>query len=122
MGIHPESVRWWKRLWWQGGAQALRRRPATGRPPKLDDVQVEAVRAALGRVAQSHGLEADLWPLERVALVVERVSGVTLARVSVLRLLTGRLVQSLQRPTRQAVERTGPRSPGGPPMSGRAPK
>ncbi|MGC3000144.1 helix-turn-helix domain-containing protein, partial [Streptomyces sp. G35A] len=27
VGMHPESVRRWKRLWEQGGVQALRRRP-----------------------------------------------------------------------------------------------
>ncbi|MFF9222141.1 winged helix-turn-helix domain-containing protein [Streptomyces viridosporus] len=105
VGMHPESVRRWKRLWEQGGAEALRRRPATGRPPKLDDAQVEAVRAALEQGARAHGFEADLWTLERVDVVVERVTGVTLARASVWRLLTGRLGWSLQRPRRQAVER-----------------
>jgi transposase len=105
VGMHPESVRRWKRLWEQGGAEALRRRPATGRPPKLDDAQVEAVRTALEQGAQAHGFEADLWTLERVGVVVERVTGVTLARASVWRLLTGRLGWSLQRPRRQAVER-----------------
>ncbi|MFI9773046.1 helix-turn-helix domain-containing protein, partial [Streptomyces sp. NPDC052415] len=67
VGMHPESVRRWKRLWEQGGAEALRRRPATGRPPKLDDAQVEAVRTALEQGAQAHGFEADLWTLERSA-------------------------------------------------------
>ncbi|MEU3356558.1 winged helix-turn-helix domain-containing protein [Streptomyces sp. NPDC037389] len=105
VGMHPESVRRWKRLWEQGGAQALRRRPATGRPPKLDDTQAESVRAALEQGAQAHGFEADLWTLERAGVVVERVTGVTLARASVWRLLTGRLGWSLQRPKRQAVER-----------------
>ncbi|GAB2796747.1 winged helix-turn-helix domain-containing protein [Streptomyces daliensis] len=105
VGMHPESVRRWKRLWEQGGAQALRRRTATGRPPKLDDAQVETVRAALEQGTQAHGFEADLWTLERVGLVIERVCGVTLARASVWRLLTGRLGWSLQRPRRQAVER-----------------
>ncbi|MFJ8498171.1 winged helix-turn-helix domain-containing protein [Streptomyces sp. NPDC093992] len=105
VGMHPESVRRWKRLWEQGGVQALRRRPATGRPPRLDDAQVEAVRTALEQGARAHGFEADLWTLERVGVVVERVTGVTLARASVWRLLTGRLGWSLQRPRRQAVER-----------------
>ncbi|RKN61378.1 transposase [Streptomyces klenkii] len=105
VGIHPESVRRWKRMWEEGGAQALRRRPATGRPPKLDDAQVEAVRAALEQGAQAHGFEADLWTLERAGVVIERLTGVTLARASVWRLLTGRLGWSLQRPKRRAVER-----------------
>ncbi|MFE7302340.1 winged helix-turn-helix domain-containing protein [Streptomyces sp. NPDC057579] len=87
------------------GASALRRRSATGRPPKLDDGQVNEVRAALEGGAQAHGFEADLWTLERVGLVVERVTGVWLSRASVWRLLTGRLGWSLQRPERRAVER-----------------
>ncbi|MFK4224731.1 winged helix-turn-helix domain-containing protein [Streptomyces sp. NPDC019890] len=83
----------------------MRRRPAAGRPPKLDDAQVEEVRAALERGAQAHGFEADLWTLERVGLVVERVTGVTLSQASVWRLLTGWMGWSLQRPERRALER-----------------
>ncbi|MEV7676649.1 IS630 family transposase [Streptomyces sp. NPDC088752] len=105
LGVSDESVRRWKRTWEEGGADGLRRRPATGRPPKLDDAQVERVRTALEQGAQAHGFEADLWTLERVGLVVERVTGVVLSRASVWRLLTGRLGWSLQRPERRAVER-----------------
>ncbi|MCZ1014069.1 winged helix-turn-helix domain-containing protein [Streptomyces noursei] len=103
--VSSESVRRWKRVWEEGGTPALRRRPATGRPPKLDNVQVEQVRTALEQGAQAHGFEADLWTLERVGLVVERVAGVSLSRASVWRLLTSRLEWSLQRPERRAVER-----------------
>ncbi|MFD9451823.1 winged helix-turn-helix domain-containing protein [Streptomyces sp. NPDC059985] len=98
-------MRRWRRLWEQGGASALRRRAATGRPPKLDDTQVEIIRSALEQGAQAHDFEADLWTLERVGMVVERVTGVSLSRASVWRLLTGRLGWSLQRPERRAVER-----------------
>ncbi|MEU2236920.1 helix-turn-helix domain-containing protein, partial [Streptomyces vietnamensis] len=103
--VSDESVRRWKRVWEKDGPDALRRRPATGRPPKLNDAQVERVRAALEQGAQAHGFEADLWTLERVGLVVERVAGAALSRASVWRLLTGRLGWSLQRPERRAVER-----------------
>ncbi|MFF8867462.1 winged helix-turn-helix domain-containing protein [Streptomyces sp. NPDC015139] len=105
VGVCAESVRRWRRVWEEGGASALRRRAATGRPPKLDDAQVEPVRTALERGAQAHGFEADLWTLERVGVVIERVTGVSLSRASVWRLLTGRLGWSLQRPERRAVER-----------------
>ncbi|MER7541297.1 winged helix-turn-helix domain-containing protein [Streptomyces sp. NPDC097704] len=104
LGVGDESVRKWKRVREEGGTDALRQRPATGRPPKLDDVQVEQVRTALEQGAQTHGFEADPWTLERVGLVVERVTGVVLSRASVWRLLTGRLGWSLQRPKRRAVE------------------
>ncbi|WP_420856871.1 helix-turn-helix domain-containing protein [Streptomyces populi] len=43
--------------------------------------------------------------LERVGVVVERVTGVSLSRATVWRLLTGRLGWSLQRPERRAGER-----------------
>lgn len=105
VGVCAESVRRWRRVWEEGGVSALRRRAATGRPPRPDDAQVETVRAALARGAQAHGFEADLWTLERVGAVVERVTGVSLSRASVWRLLTGRLGWSLQRPERRAVER-----------------
>ncbi|MFF0630213.1 helix-turn-helix domain-containing protein, partial [Streptomyces sp. NPDC004296] len=49
VGVCAESVRRWRRVWEEGGASALRRRSATGRPPKLDDGQVNEVRAALER-------------------------------------------------------------------------
>lgn len=105
LGVSEESVRRWRRVWEEGGVDALRRRPATGRPPKLDDAQVERVRAALEQDAQAHGFEADLWTLERVGLVVGRGTAVPLSRASVWRLLTGRLGWSLQRPERRAAER-----------------
>ncbi|MDQ0808552.1 transposase [Streptomyces sp. B3I7] len=100
-------MRRWRRVWEQGGASGLRRRAATGRPPKPDDTQVEMVRTALEQGAQAHGFEADLWTLE-VGAVVTRTTGVVLSRASVRRLLTGRLGWSLQRPERRAVERDEP--------------
>ncbi|MFD5952016.1 helix-turn-helix domain-containing protein [Streptomyces collinus] len=34
VGVCTESVRRWRRVWEQDGASGLRRRAATGRPPK----------------------------------------------------------------------------------------
>ncbi|MER6135691.1 helix-turn-helix domain-containing protein [Streptomyces sp. NPDC001815] len=97
VGVCLESVRRWKRGWEQDGTPALRRRPAAGRPPKLDDARAAEVRQALEQGAQAHGFEADLRTLERVSVAVERLTGVTLARAPVWRLLAGRLGWSLQR-------------------------
>ncbi|QGZ52644.1 helix-turn-helix domain-containing protein [Streptomyces sp. QHH-9511] len=52
LGVSDESVRRWKRVGEKDGTQALRRRPVTGRPPKLDDAQVERVRTALEQGAR----------------------------------------------------------------------
>ncbi|MET7684237.1 helix-turn-helix domain-containing protein [Streptomyces sp. NPDC005423] len=38
VGVCAESVRRWRRVWEQDGASGLRRRAATGRPPKLDEL------------------------------------------------------------------------------------
>ncbi|MFJ4866712.1 winged helix-turn-helix domain-containing protein [Streptomyces sp. NPDC088748] len=62
------------------------------------------MRTALEQGAQAHGFEADLWTLERVDPIVERVAEVSLSRASVWRLLTGRPGWSLQRPERRAME------------------
>ncbi|WP_436998057.1 winged helix-turn-helix domain-containing protein [Streptomyces sp. enrichment culture] len=51
------------------------------------------------------GSRRMLWTLERVGVVVERVTGVTLARAPIWRLLAGPLGWSVQRPKGQAVER-----------------
>ena len=89
----------------QGGVAALRRRRSGGRPSKLSDVQAVQVEEALLAGAQANGFATDLWTLERVAQVIQRVTGVRLARASVWRLLVGRLGWSLQRPERKARER-----------------
>ncbi|MET9856803.1 helix-turn-helix domain-containing protein [Streptomyces sp. NPDC006450] len=75
VGVCAGSVRRRRRVWEQGGASALRRRAATGRPPELDETQLEMVRAALEQGAQAHGFEADLWTLERVGAAVTRATG-----------------------------------------------
>ena len=84
----------------QGGVAALRRRRAGGRPPKLSDTQAAQVEQALHQGAKANGFTTDLWTLDRVAQVIQRVTGVRLARASTWRLLVGRLGWSLQRPER----------------------
>jgi transposase len=105
VGVSRESVRRWRALLAQGGVAALRRRRAGGRPPRLSDGQADQVQQALLQGAKANGFATDLWTLDRVAQVVQRVTGVRLARASTWRLLVGRLGWSLQRPERKARER-----------------
>jgi transposase len=105
VGVSRESVRRWQLRLRQGGVAALRRRPASGRPPKLSAAQVAQVEQALLAGAQANGFATDLWTLDRVAQVIRRVTGVRLAPTSVWRLLHQRLGWSGQRPERQARER-----------------
>lgn len=105
VGVSRESVRRWQARLRQGGMAALRRRPASGRPPKLSAAQVQQVEQALLAGAQANGFATDLWTLDRVVKVVQRVTGVRLSLASVWRLLHQRLGWSVQRPERQARER-----------------
>jgi transposase len=75
-------------VWTKGGAQALRRRRAVGRPPKLSAAQAAAVRQALQAGALAAGFATDLWTLDRVVQVLQRTTGVWLSRPWAWRLLT----------------------------------
>ena len=105
LGVSPESARRWRAQWSKGGVAALRRRRASGRPPKLSDAQLAGVEEALLQGALANGFDNDLWTLDRMAQVIQRLTGVRLAPASVWRLLHQRLGWSVQRPQRQAKER-----------------
>ena len=104
VGVWRESVRRWQARLAQGGwrrcgaAGPLADRPSCRMP------RAAQVAQALRQGAKANGFATDLWTLDRVAQVVQRVTGVRLARASTWRLLVGRLGWSLQRPERQARE------------------
>jgi transposase len=105
VGVTYEAARRWRVRWAREGTQALRRRRARGRPPKLSAAQAEQVRQALDAGAVANGFDNDLWTVRRVARVVARTTGVRLSVASTWRLLVGRLGWSVQRPERKARER-----------------
>src|SRR4030095_7318401 len=61
VGVTYEAARRWRASWAQGGVEALRRRQASGRPPKLFDPHAELVRQALLAGAQAAGFDTNLW-------------------------------------------------------------
>jgi transposase len=91
--------------WQADGATALRTRGPTGRRPKVGDDQLAAIEQALLEGALAHGFATDVWTLDRIAVVIQGLTGVGLSNPSVWRLLRGRLGWSVQRPQRQAKER-----------------
>ena len=105
LGVSRQSAHVWRVRFEQGGVEALRSRGPTGPDPKLSPADLTRVEQALLQGAKANGFATDLWTLDRVAQVVEHLTGVRLARASVWRLLVGRLGWSLQRPERQARER-----------------
>jgi transposase len=105
LGVARQNVSRWHALWCAGGLQALRSAGPTGYAPRLDDQQLHAIDQALRAGARVHGFDSDHWTLERVATVIERLTGVAYHRGHVWKLLRHRLHYRLQRPARRAVER-----------------
>jgi len=102
-GVSRTTAMRWYRAWLKGGKkdlEPLRR----GRPNRLTQAKLERIEKALIRGAQAHGYSSELWTLERVAQVIERVADVHYHPGHVWRVLRS-LGWSLQKPTTRARER-----------------
>jgi transposase len=105
LDVSRQSASRWHAGWQAAGAPGLQSRGPTGRPPKIPDGALEAIEQALLQGALAHGFATDVWTLDRIAVVIQGLTGVTLSNPSVWRLLRNRLGWSVQRPQRQAKER-----------------
>jgi transposase len=105
LDVSRQSASRWHAGWQAEGATALHSRGPTGRRPKVADDQLAAIEQALLEGALVHGFATDVWTLERIALVIQGLTGVALSNPSVWRLLRNRLGWTVQRPERQAKER-----------------
>jgi transposase len=103
--VSRQSASRWHAGWQAEGARALQSRGPTGRRPKIPDAALKGIEQALLEGALAHGFATDVWTLDRIAVVIQGLTGVTLSNPSVWRLLGGRLGWSVQRPARQAQER-----------------
>jgi transposase len=105
LDVSRQSASRWHMRWQADGTTALRTRGPTGRRPKVPDSALEGIEQALLEGALAHGFSTDVWTLDRIAVVIQGLTGVALSNPSVWRLLRGRLGWSVQRPQRQAKER-----------------
>jgi transposase len=105
LGVSRQNVSRWHALWRAGGSEALRSAGPTGHTPRLSHPQLEAVHQTLRQGARAHGFDTDHWTLERIATVIEQVTGVTYHPGHVWKRLRRRLGWRLQRPARRAIER-----------------
>jgi transposase len=105
VGVCHQTVSDWHAIWREGGKEALRGAGRAGRRPKLTKEQLAEVEAALEKGPTANGYATQLWTLQRVAEVIERVTGVRYHRGHVWRILREQLGWTRQRPARQAVER-----------------
>ena len=105
LDISPQAVSGWHARWKAGGVDALRSRGPTGPAPKLSDAQLSQVEQALLEGPTANGFVGELWTLDRIATVIERLTGVRHHPAHVWALLRHRLGWSEQRPVRRAAER-----------------
>src|SRR5918999_5797087 len=105
LGVSAQAVSVWHARWQRGGPEALHSRGPSGPAPRLSDAQLATVEAALLEGATGHGFTGELWTLERIALVIQRLTGVHHHPAHVWALLHHRLGWTVQRPKRRAAER-----------------
>jgi transposase len=105
LGVSRQAVSTWHGRWNARGPDALRSKGPTGPTPRLSDEALAKVEQALQRGAVASGFTGELWTLERIALVIEHLTGVRHHPAHVWAILSYRLGWSLQRPRRRAAER-----------------
>lgn len=98
------SVSRWHRRWRRSGDSALAGAARAGRKPRLNARQLRRVETALRKGARDQGFSADLWTLPRVAVVIERITGVRYHPGHVWKILGG-MNWTAQKPEQQAKER-----------------
>jgi transposase len=76
LGVSRASVSRWAAALHQHGRCALRARPKSGRPPRLDARAWTRLGRLLARGAVAAGFESERWTLRRIAALIEREFGV----------------------------------------------
>src|SRR5712691_2185828 len=104
LSVSRQTAHRWYHAWRRQGRRGLQAAGRLGRKPRLDRRQLARVDTALRRGAVAHGFSAELWTLPRVAMVIERLTGVRYHPGHVWYILR-RLNWSVQRPARRARER-----------------
>lgn len=98
------SAHHWYHAWKDQGRGGLKGAGRAGRKPQLTGADLGPVERALRTGPRAQGFPTELWTLPRVALLIERLTGVRHHPGHVWRILR-RLGWSLQRPARRARER-----------------
>lgn len=102
--VDRRSVRRWKASYLKAGKDAIKAKPAPGRPPKMDSRQRRKLERRLLKGARSSGYPTDLWTCPRIAKLIRREFGVEYHIGHIGKLLRS-MGWSPQKPERQARER-----------------
>jgi transposase len=104
LGVTPGAVSQWCTRARTGGAEALRRRRASGRPPKLTPQQVRHLPKLLAPGAEAYGFRGQVWTTKRVSHLIGLHFGVQYHPAHVSRLLRA-VSWSVQQPIQRATQR-----------------
>ena len=104
VGSTAASVSRWRQAHTEGGDEALRSKPVSGRPPKIDPEQLERLWDILLEGALAYGYTNDLWTLKRMAGVIRKEFGVRYHPGHVWKILRSAR-WSCQVPERRAIQR-----------------
>src|SRR6476659_6782235 len=77
VGVSHQIVSDWRAAWRRSGREGLRGAGRAGRLPKLSRDQLALVEGELVKGAEANGYPNGVWTLQRVAEVIERMTGVT---------------------------------------------
>jgi transposase len=77
VGVSHQIVSDWRAAWRRSGRDGLRGAGRAGRLPKLSRAQLAHIEVELVKGAEAHGYPNELWTLQRVAEVIERLTGVS---------------------------------------------
>jgi len=104
LGVTPGAVSQWIAIAKKSGPEALHRRLASGRPPRLKPEELAQLPALLQQGAPAHGFRGEVWTCARVAVIIERRFQVKYHPAHVSRLLK-RIGWTPQKPIRRARQR-----------------
>ena len=112
-GTDLTCVYGWINRYKDGGFEALKTRPITGRPPKLSDAQrTELAEILLCKNPTDFGFYKAMWTRDIVASVIKQRFSVTMHPAAVGKMLK-RMGFSPQRPTRKAWQQSKKKSMNG---------
>ena len=75
LDVSRQSASRWHAGWQAEGATALQSRGPTGRRPKVPDAALEPIQQVLLEGALAHGFATDVWTLDRIAVVIQGLTG-----------------------------------------------
>ena len=104
LGVSPQTVRAWRRMYRKGGRSALAARKPPGRPAELEQSQRDRLATMLLKTPAECGFAKYLWTQQLIADLIEREFGVSYHHDHVGVILK-RMGFTHQKPARRARER-----------------